>query len=101
MNAWPLSTSERFPSRFDVFLNCAAKSANGGCADHFGDLLNTLKIARRGDGKTRFNDINSQFLQCQGQLDLFFGVQLTSGHLLPVPESGVENENFLILHKIY
>ncbi len=75
---------QRLAGAVDVGVVAAGQPADGG-ADHFlGDRLHRLEIARAGDGETRLDDVDTQFLQGMGHLQLLGQVHAGAGGLLAI-----------------
>src|SRR5690606_40862050 len=54
---------QRFCSAFDVFLQGSRKATDPGFFDGIGDRLDRLEVSGAGNGKARFDDVDSHFLQ--------------------------------------
>lgn len=65
-------------------------------ADRAHNLLDRLKIARGRRREPRFDDVDVQPLQLLGKLDLLLHVQFCAGHLLPVAQRRVQNDNVTV-----
>jgi len=100
MNAGLTGVAECFGCDFDIFLDGAAETADGGVFDDLSYFFDRMKITGAGDGEAGLDDIHSQSLQLNGQADFFFGIELTARNLFTVAEGGVENEDFFVGHSL-
>ena len=90
MDPAPLGVLQRFGRQVDVLFHGTRQGAHRGPGHRLGNLHHRVEIPRAGDREAGLDDIHPQEFQGLGDLDLLHGVQLASGHLLPVAERGIE-----------
>lgn len=91
MYALVLGILQRLCSNVNIFLHGACQCAYRGPCHSFADLDDTIEVARAGDRESGFDDIHAERLELLGNLNLLYGVQLASRHLLAVAQRSVKN----------
>jgi hypothetical protein len=81
------------PARSISFMPARARPADRGVLDALGNGRDRLEIAIRGDGEARLDDVDAQFVEQVGHLQLFLKGHGRAGALLAVAQGGVENQN--------
>ena len=86
----------------DILLQRAGEAGDGRLLHGARDGGDGFGIARRGDGKARLDDIDTQRLELQRHANLFFKVHAVPRRLLAVAQGGVE-ETYLyaFLHTVF
>ena len=84
--------------KVDVLFQGSGQGADAGFGDELRNLDDGLEVSRTGGWKSALDHIDLHRLKHFGELDLLYGVQLASGHLFSVSESGVEDVEFLLFH---
>ena len=79
-----------------IFLDDTGETADLGIQACSGDLADAVKLALRGDGKSGFDDIHTEFIKLPGDLELLFLGERYPGSLLSIAKSGVKNANSFI-----
>jgi hypothetical protein len=96
VDARVLGLFEGFPRAVDVLVAAAGEAANAGAVAEFAcDGADGLEVAGGGDGESGLDDVDAEFDQRRGHLQLLGGVHAAAGGLLPVAESGVENDDMV------
>ena len=93
VNAWAAGVLNSLPTAINVFQIGAGQTTNHGVFGPFGNLCDSLKIALRGDGKARFDDIDAHFVQKPCDFELFIMGHGRAGALFTVTQCGVKNDN--------
>ena len=79
----------------DVGMNAASKATDYGAANDCCDFANRLKVPTAGDGEPCLDDIDPQTGKLAGDCQLLGLGHRSAGALLSVPESGVEDVDFV------
>ena len=82
---------QRIGRNVDVLLHGAGQRADRRLGNGLGNLQHGIEIPGAGDREARFDHVHAEIFEQFGDLDLFGGVQLTTGDLLTVAQRGVEN----------
>ena len=82
-----------FPGAVDILDRGARQTGDRAGFDDGGDFANGFEIAVRGDRKPGLNDIDTHFLEHQGDANLLVQVHRTAGRLFAVAQRGVENSD--------
>jgi len=94
--------TDGLPGAVNVLFVGARQSRHLRFPDFPGDLTDGVKIALRGDGKPRLNDIDAEFFQLPGQKQLFLRVHAVARRLFSIPEGCVKNIDviFILFHTL-
>ena len=95
----PVRPLQGLGRRTDVLLHRTGKTADDGLPQGCRYGLHRLEIAGAGNGKTRFDHVDAERFQGQGNFDFLGGVQFAAGHLFPVAEGGIKDLNSGGRHK--
>ena len=85
---------------FNILLHRPCQGADGRPGDRLRNLDDRVEITRAGDRETSLDNIHPKGLESLGDLDFLNRVELTPGHLLPVPQGSVEEIYAILFHKI-
>ena len=94
MDARPRGVLQRFPGAVDVKLIGPRQRGDDRPPDFRRDGLHRFKVALRGNGESRFQDVHAQAVELAGHLDFLRQVHAAAGRLLAVAQRGVKDENF-------
>jgi hypothetical protein len=97
VDAWPLGGTDRLGTGQNVLLHRTGQATNDGALDLLGDGLDRDEIARRGDGETRFDDVDFQERQLASDSNLLSHRETRGQGLLAVAQGGVEDQD-LVFH---
>ena len=97
VNAWLGGVFHGLKATVDVFEVGPCKPADHRILRPARNLGNGFKIAVRGDGKARFDNIYTHFVEHLGDFDLFVMGHGGAGALLTVAQCGVENYDFVFV----
>ncbi len=78
------------PGGIDVSLVCASQARDSDILECSRDLPDRLKLALRGDGKSRLYHIHTQFFELERHTYLLLQRHTRAGRLLAVSERGIE-----------
>ena len=95
VDAFVLGVLQSLGSAVDILLHGAGQSADGRPCDGLADFYHTIEVARARDGEACLDDIYAKCLKLLGNLNFLYRIELTAGHLLAVPQSRVEDEQFV------
>jgi hypothetical protein len=80
----------------DIILPTASQPANGrAVSELLGHRSHRFKVTGRGDGEPRFNDIDSEFHQRLGDLQLFGSRHAATGRLLAIAKCRIEDDHIV------
>src|SRR5260370_31455011 len=80
------------PYRVDVLAHGSRQRGDGGAANLARNLAARVEIARGGNRKARFDDVDAKPLELPSDLQLGVGIQVEPRRLLAVAQRGVEDE---------
>ena len=98
VNSRRFAVPQGLPGAVDVFIVAVRQAADNRAADVFGHFAHGLKVARRGDRKTGFDDIDAQVDESLGDFHLLRQVHTRSRRLLAVAERSVKDSNISLAH---
>src|SRR2546425_7746888 len=98
MDPWTRGTTQGFRGSEHVRFRGATKGGHRHVATFVGDGLDGGEIAIRGDGKTRFDDIDAQAFELSRQAKLLFQVHRAARRLLAISQSRVEDSYAFCFH---
>ena len=79
----------------DVLALAAGERGDAGAADLFGDCVDGVEVALRGDGKAGFDDVDAQRGELVRHTELLVVVHGAAGRLLAVAEGGVKEDDLV------
>ena len=85
---------------FYILLHRPCQGADGRPGNRLRNLDDRVEITRAGDRETGLDNIHPKGLESLGYLDFLNRIELTPGHLLPVPQGSVEEIYAILFHKI-
>ena len=102
VDAFVLGILQGLGSAVDILLHGAGQSADGRPCDGLADFYHTIEVARARYGEASLDDVYAKCLKLLGNLNFLYCIELAAGHLLAVPQSRVENKQFVthIFHLI-
>ena len=83
------------PASVDVFLEGPGQTGDLRAANLPGHRLHRGKIPGGGEGKPGFDDVHVEEFQMPGNLQFLVDVEIGPGRLLPIPQGGIKNIDFL------
>jgi hypothetical protein len=84
---------ESVPGTMDVELVAARESRDRRALDAPGDLPDRLEVAVRGDGKARFDDVDSELRERSRHRKLCLEAHAGAGGLFAISQRRIENDN--------
>src|SRR5579871_135658 len=84
---------ERLARHIDVLAYRPRQTAHRAVLDEAADGLDGLEVTRRGDGKSRLDDVHAEALQLPGDLQFLLDIQGSPRRLLPIAQCGVKDKN--------
>ena len=80
---------------FDVLALAAGERGDAGAANLFGDGVDGVEVALRGDREAGFDDVNAERGELVRHAQLFAVVHGAAGRLLAVAEGGVKEDDLV------